>query len=186
MRTAVLSGQGQDADAAWLAWPAGHRHGRSDAGRWRCPPLAAAVRTGSGPIGWAVTLNWDVRPTGRSRGPPCPSPGQPLPRCPQEVLVGGGGVQTSVRRPHPAEAAGQLDCGRVRHAMARSSRCPPGVQGEARADERLRRGSLLCHSVGPTEECGGGWVSWYRHQLPPSALAGRPGLCSAAGSPRRG
>jgi hypothetical protein len=59
-------------------WPAGQTHGRT-LGAGGVRRLAAAVRTGSVPIGWTVTLNWRVRPTGRSRGPPCPSPGQPLP-----------------------------------------------------------------------------------------------------------
>jgi hypothetical protein len=59
-------------------WPAGQTHGRTlDAEGVR--RLTAAVRTGSRPIGWAVTLNWGVRPTGRSSDPPCPSAGQPLP-----------------------------------------------------------------------------------------------------------
>jgi hypothetical protein len=185
MRTAVLSGQGQDADAAWLAWPAGHRHGRSDAGRWRCPPLAAAVRTGSGPIGWAVTLNWDVRPTGRSRGPPCPSPGQPLPRCPQEVLVGGGGVQTSVRRPHPGGSGGPAG---LRACPARHGEVLQVSTGRSRVRRGPTSGSgaEACYATRSgrrrSVEAGGSVVS----APTPSVGAGRPGLCSAAGSPRRG
>jgi hypothetical protein len=57
--------------------------------------------------------------------------------CPHEQLIGGDGGQAGVRLPHLAEAGGR---GHVRHAAARSWRCPPIVSGlGARADGRMRR-----------------------------------------------
>jgi hypothetical protein len=64
------------------------------------PEVSASGRrrpVASTPSGQAVTWNGDVRPTGRSAGPPCSSAGQPLPGCPHEDLIGGDGVQAGVR-----------------------------------------------------------------------------------------
>jgi hypothetical protein len=97
-------------------WPAGQAHGRTLGGAG-VRRLAVAVRTGSVPIGWPVTLNWDVRPTGRSRGPPCPSPGQPLPGVRRRNWSAAETVSRRVSGGRTlAEAGGQPDCGHVRHA----------------------------------------------------------------------
>ena len=95
----VLSGQGQDVQVAWLA-VAGWPEAWSDAGRWRCPPLAAAVQTGSRPsAGRSPRTGVSGRPDGREvRHVRRPASG-----C--RVSAGGTdrrrGVQRGVRRPHP-------------------------------------------------------------------------------------
>jgi hypothetical protein len=79
MRIAVLSGQGQDVQAAWLA-VAGWPEAWSDA--WALE-VSAAWPPPSGPdpdpSAGQSPRTGDVRPTGRSRGPPCPSLDQRLP-----------------------------------------------------------------------------------------------------------
>jgi hypothetical protein len=57
MRIAVLSGQPRTCRPRGLPWPAGRAHGRT-LGAGGVRRLAVAVRTGSRPIGWAVTSNW--------------------------------------------------------------------------------------------------------------------------------
>jgi hypothetical protein len=163
-------------------WSAGQAHGRT-LGGGGVRRLAVAVRTGSIPIGWAATL---TGMSGRSRGPPCPSPGQPLPG----VRRRNWSAETVSRRVSGdctlAEAGGQPDCGHVRHATGEVLEVPTGrSRVGARADERLRRGDLLPPPIGPMDECGGGvghWVSVSGSR--PSALAGR-GLCSAVVIPSR-
>jgi hypothetical protein len=184
IRIAVLSGQGQDVQAAWLAvasWPGAW----SDAGRWRCPPRGAAVRMGSRPIGWAVTLNWGC-PADRTLERSAMSVIRPATvGCPQEELIGGDDVRASVRRPYPGGSGrpdGLLACP-ARHGEV--FEVPTGRSRVwVRADERLRRGSL--HATDRADGRGwrwvGQWVSASNFRL--SALAGRPGLCSAAGSLR--
>ena len=62
-----------------------------------------------------------------------------------------------------AEAGAQTDCAHVRQGTGEVLEVPPGGPGlGARADERLRRGSLLPPPIGSTDECGGGWVTGYR------------------------
>jgi hypothetical protein len=79
-------------------WPAG----RGMVGRWALevsaawPPLSGP---GPDPVAGRSPRTGDVRPTGRSRGPPCPSPGPAAAGCPQR-LIGGDGVQTGIRRLH--------------------------------------------------------------------------------------
>jgi hypothetical protein len=74
MRIAVLSGQGQDVQAAWLA-VAGWPDAWSDAGRWRCPPLGRRrpdrVRTHrlGGHIGLGVSGRPDAREVRHVRHP---------------------------------------------------------------------------------------------------------------------
>jgi hypothetical protein len=75
-----------------------------------------------------------------------------------------------------AEVGGQPDCGHVRHATARSWRWLPGGPGlDARADEWLRRGGLLRHRIGLTEECGGGWIAGCRQTTPSVGASGLVG-----------
>jgi hypothetical protein len=154
--------------------------------RWRCP-LAAAVRTGSRPIGLAVPWTWGVRPTGRSRGPPCPAPDQPL----SGVRRRDWSAETVSRRVSGgrtlADAGVQPDCGHVRNAMARSSRCLPG-RPRVWCGPTSGSGAEACYAIDRADGRGcrrvGEWVSASNFRL--SALAGRPGLCSAAGCARRG
>jgi hypothetical protein len=129
--------------------------------------LAAAVRTGSRPIGWAVTLNWGC-PADRTLESSAMSVTRPATAgCPQEELIGGDGVRASVRRPHPGGS------GRPDGLLA----CPAG-HGEVlevpTGRSRVRRGptsgsgakALLAPSIGWTEECGAGWVGGSRQALP--------------------
>jgi hypothetical protein len=93
-------------------WPAGQTHGRTlDAEGVR--RLTAAVRTGSRPIGWAVTLNWGC-PADRTVERSAMSLGRPATAgCPQEELIGRrrcpGGCRASApwRKGRPA---GQRAC----------------------------------------------------------------------------
>jgi hypothetical protein len=167
-------------------WPGGW----ADAGRWRCPPL------GRGRPDWvqthrlgghleAVTLNWGVRTVERS----AMSGARPATAgCPQEELIGGDGVQGVSGGRTLVEAGGQPDCGHVRHAMARSSRCPPDGPGlGAPVDERLRRRGLFPRPIGPTDEGGAGGSAGIGERLL-SVGAGGPGggFCSTSVVSRRG
>jgi hypothetical protein len=168
--------------AAWIAvagWPGAW----ADAGRWRCPPLGRRRpdRVQTHRRGGRLELGVSGRPDGREvrhvRRPASHCRG-----CPPEELIGGDGVQAVSGGRTLVEAGGQTDCGHVRHAMARSSRCPPGgPELGARVDERLRRGGLLS----ATDRADGrGWVG-QRVSVSgsrPSALAGRAGALLDVGS----
>ena len=86
----VLSGQGQDVDAAWLA-VAGWPDAWSDAGRWRCPPLGRRrpdwVRTHrlDGHIELACPADRTLERSAMSVTRPATA------GCPQEDLIGGAG-----------------------------------------------------------------------------------------------
>jgi hypothetical protein len=153
----VLSGQGQDGRAAWLAvagWPGAW----SDAGRWRCPPLGRRCPDRVHTHRLGGHLDWDVRTVERS----ATSVARPATAgCPQEDWS----AETVSRRVSGdctlAEAGGQPDCGHVRHATGEVLEVPTGrSRVGARADERLRRGDLLPPPIGPTDECGGGVGQW--------------------------
>jgi hypothetical protein len=144
----VLSGQGQDGRAAWLAvagWPGAWL----DAGRCRCPPLGRRcpdrVRTHrlAGHLELGCPADRTVERSAMSVARPATA------GCPQEKLVGGGdGVQAGVRRPHPGGSgrpAGLRACP-ARHGR-RSSRCPLGGPGLVR---------------GPTS--GSGAETYFRHR----------------------
>jgi hypothetical protein len=129
-------------------WPAARRM----VGRWALEVSAAwpsPSGPGPGPIGWAVTSNWGC-PADRTVKRSAMSVGRPATA---RVSAGGTDQRRRVQGVSGdgslAEVGGQPDCGHVRQAMARSSRCPPGGPGlGARVDERLRRGSLLRHRSG--------------------------------------
>jgi hypothetical protein len=179
MRMAVLSGQGQDEPAAW---PDGQAHGRTlGAGGVRRLPLA--VRTGSRPIGEAVTLNWGVRPTGRWRGLPCPSPASHCRGCPQEELIGGDGVQAGVRRPHPGGSgrpAGRRACPACHGEVLE---CPPGGPGlGAGVDERSGAEACFPPPIGSTDEGGAGGSAGIGERLPSVGAGGPVGGLPAGGS----
>lgn len=96
--------------------------------------------------------------------------------CPRGGLIGGGVSRGVSGGRTLAEVGGQPDCGHVRHATSRSWRWLPGGPGlDARADEWLRRGGLLRHRIGLTEECGGGWVAGWRQTTPSVGASGLVG-----------
>lgn len=158
MRIALLScpvGHGQDEQAAsvvsWLgAW--------SDAQRWRCPPLDARRPVASVPIGRAATLDWDVRPTGRSAVPPCPSARQPLP-----------GVRTRTDRRGrwpggcPVSTPGRKPAARLPVGMSATPRRGPGG-----ATERSRVGR-----TGRRKHAKRGWGQWVSASGSRSPAGGR-------------
>jgi hypothetical protein len=164
-------------------WPAGQAYGRT-LGGGGVRRLAVAVRTGSVPIGWALTLNWDVGPTGRSRGPPCPSPGQPLPgvrrrnwstgRCP-----GGCPAAAPWRKRAASRTAGMSGTPRAEVLEVPTRRSRVGCAGRRAAPAR-RPTSTTDRA---TDDCGrrGGSVGFGKWLS--SVGASGPGLCSAAGSP---
>jgi hypothetical protein len=178
---AVLSGQGQDVQTAWLA-VAGWPDEWSDAGRWRC---SVAVRTGSIPISWAVTSNWGC-PDGRGVRHVC--------RPASRYRVSAGGTDRRRRCPGgcPATAPWRKRAARrtagVSAGHGEVLEVPPGDRWlGARADERLQRGSLLSRPIGPTDE---GWDGWGQRvsasNSPALAVAAGRGLCSAAVVSRQG
>jgi hypothetical protein len=182
MRIAVLSGQGPDVQAAWIAvagWPGGWALEVSAA--WPSPS-----GPGPDPSAGRSPRTGGVRPTGRSRGPPCPSAGQPLPGCPQEELIGGDGVQAGVRRRHPGGS----------RAASRTAACP-ARQGGVLEVPRVIEGWV----GGPTSGSGaeacfrhrsgrwtrvGGWVSGYRRAARVCRRWGRAGALLGGGWSRRG
>src|SRR5215218_6563002 len=99
MRIAVLSGQGQDVQAARLA-VAGWAGGWADAERWRCPPLGRRPpdRAPTHRRGGHLELGC---PAGRTVERSAMSVGRPATAgCPREELIGG-----DVSRGCPATAA---------------------------------------------------------------------------------
>jgi hypothetical protein len=179
MRKAVLSGQGQDVDTAWLA-VAGWPEAWSDAGRWRCPPLGRRrpdrVRTRR--LGGHIELGVSGRPDAREVRMSVAWPAAA--GCPQEELIGGDGVQVGVRRPHLAEVGAQTDCRHVRNAMARSSRWPPGGPGLGAPTSGFSAEACLRHQSGRRTRVEAGGSVGIGKELP-SVGAGGP----AGGSARR-
>jgi hypothetical protein len=147
----------------WV-WPAGQAHGQM-LGAGGVRRLAVAVRTGSRAIVWAVTANWG-----------CPAD-RTVERSPMSVARPAlPGVRRRTDRRRWCPSGWQADRGRVRHTMGWSLRWLPGGPGlGARADERLRCGSLLARQrAGRRMSVGrvGQWVSASGSR--PLALAGRP------------
>jgi hypothetical protein len=210
MRIVVLSGHGQDERAAWLAvvgwpgawsdagrlsscpvmarmsgqrgwpWSAGQAHGRT-LGGGGVRRLAVAVRTGSVPIGWAVTLNWDVRTVERS----AMSVARPATAgCPQEELVGGDGVQAGVRRLHPGGSGRPAG---LRACPARHGRGPRGAHRAVQGWRAGRRAAPARRPAFATDRADGrGWRrggSLGIGKWLPSVGASGPGALLGGGSP---
>jgi hypothetical protein len=167
-------------DAAWLA-VAGWPDAWSDAGRWRCPPLRRRrpdrVRTHR--LGGHIELGC---PADRTLERSAMSATRPATAgCPQEELIGGAGLSRRV-------SGGRTLAERAASLTAAMSGTPWRVLEVPTGRFRVRRrptsdsgaGSLLVPPIGPTDECGGGWVSGYR-QATLSVGAGGP----AGGSARR-
>jgi hypothetical protein len=126
MRIAVLSGQPRTCRPRGLPWPAGRAHGRT-LGAGGVRRLAVAVRTGSRPIGWAVTSNWGC-PADRTVKRSAMSVARPA-----TARVSAGGTDRRRWCPGgcPAAApwrkrAASRTAGMSGKPRARSSRCPPG------------------------------------------------------------
>jgi hypothetical protein len=184
MRITVLSGQPRTCRPRGLPWPAGRAHGRT-LGAGGVRRLAVAVRTGTRPIGWAVTSNWGC-PADRTVKRSAMSVARPA-----TARVSAGGTdrrrwcQPGVRRRHPGGSGRPAG---LRACPASHGRGPRGAhRGDpglgARVDERLRRGSLLS----ATDRVDGGvWGRVGQRVLVsgsrPSALAGRAGALLDGGS----
>jgi hypothetical protein len=144
--------------------------------------LAAAVRTGSRPIGWAVTLNWGC-PADRTLESSAMSVTRPAAAgCPQRDWS----AETVSRRVSGgrtlAEAGVQTDCWHVRHAMARSLRCLPGGPGlgAGRPAVPARKPCLRHRSGGRRSVARGGSVGLGKH-FPPVGAGGLAGALLGGG-----
>ena len=187
-------------------WPKEHAHcravrsGPGRAGRVDCRGrmarrlgvggvrrLAVTVRTGSRPIGWAVTSNWGC-PADRTVKRSAMSVGRPA-----TARVSAGRTDRRRRCPGgcPATApwrkpGGQPDCG-MSGTPRRSPRGATGDRGLGGwADERLRRGGLLPPPIGPTEEGGRGGSAGIGERLASVGAGGRAGALLGGGWSRRG
>jgi hypothetical protein len=143
-------------------WPADQAHGRTQGGGGVCR-LAVAIRTGSVPIGWAVTLNWGC-PADRTVERSAMSVARPANAgCPQEDWS----AETVSRRVSGGrtlvEAGGQPDCGHVRDATGEVLEVPTrrsrvGCAGRRAAPAR-KPASAADRADGRLWRRGGQWVS---------------------------
>jgi hypothetical protein len=168
-------------------WPAGQTHGRT-LGAGGVRRLAAAVRTGSTHrLGGHLELGMSGGPDGREVGHVRRPASQCW--CPREELIGGDGVQAGVRRPRPGGSArpdGLRAC-RARHGEVLE--VPTGRSRVGCAGPTSGSGAEACLRAidRPDGRVWGGWGQWVSAGNSPAlALAGRPGLCSAAGVPAAG
>jgi hypothetical protein len=179
----VRSGPGREVCCA--GWPSAW----SDAGRWRCPPLGRRRpdRVQTRRLGGHRKLGMSGRPDGREVGH--------VRRRASHCRVSAGGLIGVRRCPGgcPAAAPGgrgwPADCGRVRPTMASSLRGPPGGPGlGARADGRLRRGSLLArHRSGRRASVWRGGSVGLGKRLPSVGASGPDGGSTGRRrAPRRG
>ena len=157
-------------------WPAGRTHVR------RCPPLGRRRPDRVHPSAGRPSRTGDVRRTGRSRGRPCPSPGQP-------VLVSAGGTDRRRRCPGGCPATAPWR----KRAAGRTA----GMSGTPWRGLEVPTGRSRVGCGGPTRGSGaeaclraidrphgrvwGGWGQWVSAGNSPAlALAGPTG-----GSARR-
>jgi hypothetical protein len=169
------------------SWPAAQRHGRTlgagsvrRLGR-RCPDRVQTHRLGD-----HLELGMSGRPDGREV--------RHVRRQASGGRVSAGGTGRRRRCPDgcPAvapwpEVGGQPDCGRVRHATARSWRWPPGGPGLDAGRQAAPVRKPATPPIGLAEERGGGWVGGCQQAAPVRWAGGLVGgAARRRGSPRRG